>query len=312
MEASAIDTDSSITTIPTPPSPEIINDQTELTINKSNVTQNKIFPQTPSSSPPEDKEEAENLLIPQTPSSTPPEENLLVPQTPSSTPPTPGKFSPHSPIDSPPPPEIIPRSPSSTPPSELDDRGNKVNNLGISTVNKLKSALDKKQRKNRTIELYSEVLDTVKILLNFNEVNKNIKTKIEEKLKSKYEKKCNINGYVKNNSVRLINLSCGSLKGSNIEFTIVFQYKVCYPIEGTIINCKVRNVTKAGIRAEIVEQNEPTPLVIFIARDHNNNNDDYIGIKENENIDVKIIGKRFELNDSYISVIGELASKEIV
>jgi DNA-directed RNA polymerase subunit E'/Rpb7 len=183
--------------------------------------------------------------------------------------------------------------------------------LDNSSVNRVKSALDKKQRKNKG-ELYSEVLDNTKILLGFKEVNKNIKTIIEKKVKSKFEKKCNINGYVKNNSIKVINYSSGALKGGNIEFTIVFQYKVCYPVEGNIINCRVKNVTKAGIRAEIVEKNEPTPLVIFIARDHNNNNDDFITIKEDENIDVKIIGKRFELNDTYISVIGELAPKEIM
>lgn len=300
MEASAIDTDSSITTIPPPP-PEI-SDDSVLSIDKINTetynndTKPKFSPQSPEDTPPEED------IFPQTPSGTPPQEQIDNYKL--------KNFSPHSPTDTPP--EIQPRSPSYTPPDYLEDKGNKINKLSSSTVNKLKSALDKKQRRNKTTELYSEVLDNAKILLNFKEVNKNIKTIIEQKLKSKYEKKCNINGYVKSNSIRVINFSSGALRGSSIEFTIVFQYKVCYPVEGTIINCKVRNVTKAGIRAEILEKNEPTPLVIFIARDHNNNNDDFITITEDENIDVKIIGKRFELNDSYISVIGELASKEIV
>tara|TARA_B100000424_G_C22931634_1_gene495561 strand:+ start:328 stop:1239 length:912 start_codon:yes stop_codon:yes gene_type:complete len=303
MEASAIDTDSSITTIPPPPE---ISSEGDLSINKidteayDNDTKPKFLPTTPEDSPPEEN------IFPQTPSGSPPQEQIDNYEQ--------KKFSPHSPTDSPPDsePDIQPKSPSYTPPDYLDEKNNKTNKLSTSTVNKLKSALDKKQRKNRAIELYSEVLDNSKILLDFKEVNKNIKTIIEQKLKSKYEKKCNIKGYVKNNSIKVINFSSGALRGGRIEFTILFQYKVCYPVEGTIINCKVKNVTKAGIRAEIVEKNEPTPLVIFIARDHNNNNDDFITIKEDENIDVKIIGKRFELNDSYISVIGELASKEIV
>ena len=178
--------------------------------------------------------------------------------------------------------------------------------LDNSSVNKVKTALEKKQKKMKNIDLYSEVLDTEKILLKFNEVDKNVRNTIEKKLKSKLEKKCNINGYVKNNSLRIINFSSGSLRGKNVEFTIVLQYKVCYPVEGTIIKCKVKNVTKAGIRAEINEKDEPSPLVIFVARDHHNNNDNFINIEENDNINVKIIGKRFELNDDYISVIAEL------
>ena len=143
-------------------------------------------------------------------------------------------------------------------------------------------------------------------------MNKNIKKTIEDKLKKQLEKKCNVNGYVKPNSLHVVNFSSGSLRGSSVEFTIVFQYKVCFPVEGNIVKCKVKNITKAGIRAEIVEKNEPTPMIIFIARDHHNDNDDFINIKENDNIDVKIIGKRFELNDTYISVIAELSSTEII
>lgn len=180
------------------------------------------------------------------------------------------------------------------------------------TINKLKSVLDKKQKKQKNIDLYSDVLDTMKLVLTFKEINKNLKNIIEKKLKDKLEKKCNTNGYVKTNTLRVVNYSSGSLRGNSVEFTIVIQYKVCYPVEGMIVRAKVKNVTKAGIRAEISEKDEPTPLVIFIARDHHNNNDEFINIKEGEFIDAKIIGKRFELNDSYISVIAELVSKETI
>jgi len=77
-----------------------------------------------------------------------------------------------------------------------------------------------------------------------------------------------------------------------------------------VVRSKVKNVTKAGIRAEISEKDEPTPMVIFIARDHHNNNDEFINIKENDYINAKVIGKRFELNDTYISVIAELISND--
>ena len=170
--------------------------------------------------------------------------------------------------------------------------------------------MDKKQKKQKNIDLYSDVLDTVKIILKFKEINKDLKNIIEKKLKDKLEKKCNTNGYVKPHTLHVVNYSSGSLRGNNVEFTIVIQYKVCYPVEGMVVRAKVKNVTKAGIRAEISEKDEPTPLVIFIARDHHNNNDEFINIKENEFINAKIIGKRFELNDSYISVIAELAQTE--
>jgi hypothetical protein len=44
---------------------------------------------------------------------------------------------------------------------------------------------------------------------------------------------------------------------------------------------------------------------MFISREHNPDKD-FEQYKENQIIKVKVIGHRFELNDTYISVIGEL------
>ena len=71
-----------------------------------------------------------------------------------------------------------------------------------------------------------------------------------------------------------------------------------------IIKCVAINITKAGIRAEL--EITPSPLVIFVARDHFNKSDAFIKVKESDTILVKIIGQRFELRDKFISVIGEI------
>ena len=76
-----------------------------------------------------------------------------------------------------------------------------------------------------------------------------------------------------------------------------------------LINAIAENITKAGIKAKI--PGEYSPLVIFIARDHNYSNQKFNNIKENDEILVKVIGQRFELNDTYISVIGEVIEKKI-
>jgi hypothetical protein len=70
-----------------------------------------------------------------------------------------------------------------------------------------------------------------------------------------------------------------------------------------IIKCKIVNITKIGIRAIISELNNP--IVLFISREHNANRnfEDY---DEGSMINIKVLGVRFELNDEYISVIGEI------
>jgi len=73
------------------------------------------------------------------------------------------------------------------------------------------------------------------------------------------------------------------------------------------INCIASNITKAGIRAHAKET--PSPVVIFIARDHYYDSDNFNSIREGDGIIVKVIGCRYEIYDTQISVIGEIAKK---
>jgi hypothetical protein len=76
-----------------------------------------------------------------------------------------------------------------------------------------------------------------------------------------------------------------------------------------IIQCVAKNITKAGIRAESAND-VPSPVVVFIAKDHHFNVSHFAEIKEGDKINVRVIGQRFELNDKYISIIGELIKEK--
>ena len=54
------------------------------------------------------------------------------------------------------------------------------------------------------------------------------------------------------------------------------------------------------------------PVTIFLARDHHYNNKSFGKLAEGQRIYVKVIGQRFELNDSYISVIGMLSEADTI
>ena len=75
-----------------------------------------------------------------------------------------------------------------------------------------------------------------------------------------------------------------------------------------LINCLAKNITKAGIRAESADA-IPSPVVVFIARDHHYNNAQFASIQVDEKFMVRVIGQRFELNDKYVSVIGKTSSR---
>jgi len=167
----------------------------------------------------------------------------------------------------------------------------------------------KAYNKPKSVGIYSTILITRSIPVNIINVGNNIKQTLERAISLQIEGKCTVDGYIKPNSTRILTYSSGLVNGPDIMFEVTFECLVCSPVEGMHIKCVAKNITKAGIRAETTEV--PSPVVIFVARDHHYNQTYFSTIKENDEIKVRVIGQRFELNDKYISVIAELLeSKE--
>ena len=168
-----------------------------------------------------------------------------------------------------------------------------------------------KRREVRITSIYSRCLITRKIVLPITCIGKTIKEIIEENIKSNFEGKCLVEGFIKPNSTKIITYSSGIIyRGSSVSFEVVFECEVCFPVEGMLISCFAKNITKAGIRAESA-YDVPTPVVIFIAKDHHYNISYFNEVKEGDKINVRVIGQRFELNDKYVSVIGELVKPNV-
>jgi DNA-directed RNA polymerase subunit E'/Rpb7 len=159
-------------------------------------------------------------------------------------------------------------------------------------------------RKNKDVGVYMNSLLSRKIQVSFNKIGKNIKEVLEKSLQREIEGKCTVEGYVKTNSTKLLTYSSGVLFENKVEFDVVFECLVCCPVEGMNIKCKIKNKTQAGIRAMIDEEN--SPVVVYVTRDHHYNNKYFNSVKENDEITVRVIGQRYELNDQQVSVIGEI------
>lgn len=155
-------------------------------------------------------------------------------------------------------------------------------------------------------DIYSKGVITESCILSINEVGKNLKQILEQKMKHKLEGKCGKDGFCKPDSIQIVTYSSGRIRdGSHIQFEVVIEALFAFPVEGMLINAQANNVTKAGIKASIKDM-EPSPIIIFISRDHFHMSDYFQSIKEGDEIVVRVIGQRFELNDPFISVIGEL------
>jgi len=154
--------------------------------------------------------------------------------------------------------------------------------------------------------VYIRSVLTQKILLHISEIGHNIKQNLEHKIIHQTEGKCIAEGFIRPNSVRIINYSSGQVNSEYIEFLAVFECMVCHPVDGMLVEAICKTVTKAGIHTEVIDKNKNVPITVFIARDHHINNFKFEKIVENSKLVVSIIGIRFELNDSNICAIGKL------
>lgn len=143
-------------------------------------------------------------------------------------------------------------------------------------------------------------------------INKDINIILLKKLKDKYEGKCTKYGYIKNNSVKILNRSMGKIVptyfNGNINYTIQFSIEYYNPLPGSIIDAEVLSINKMGILAGVPGE-VPSPLNILLAKQHHFNNDlseVFEKLQEGEIINIKILGRRFEGGDTQISVIGIL------
>jgi DNA-directed RNA polymerase subunit E'/Rpb7 len=140
-------------------------------------------------------------------------------------------------------------------------------------------------------------------------IGKNIKETIEKCIAINFEGKCIVEGFVKPNSSKIITYSSGVVQGTNIKFEVVFECQICCPVEGMLIECDTKTITKAGIHAEVVDRDGTVPVTVFVARDHHLNDKNFNNVKENTKITIRVIGIRYELNDPYICVIGKLVEE---
>jgi len=164
----------------------------------------------------------------------------------------------------------------------------------------------KRRRETKLQSVYSRCLITRKIVLPITTIGKNLKETIEENIKANFEGKCVVEGYIKQNSSVIVSYSSGIImRGNKISFEVVFECDICFPVEGQLVDCVAINITKAGIRAESADD-VPSPIIVFIAKDHHYSIPYFSEIKQGDKIKVQIIGQRFELNDKYISIIGTI------
>jgi hypothetical protein len=159
---------------------------------------------------------------------------------------------------------------------------------------------------NKEYDVYMKQMLSTKVFVRMVDIGKNTKSNLEKLIVQKTEGKCIPEGYVRPRSVNVLKYSAGMINAGHakfVEFYVLYECFICNPVEGMTIDCKVTDLTMAGVHAVVDSDIPGKPLIeVFIARDHNFMNRKFAEVKENDRLKVRIIGKRFELNDPCITV----------
>ena len=157
-----------------------------------------------------------------------------------------------------------------------------------------------------------KVLLKDKIKLMPNELNKDCKSILLRSLKNKLEGVCSKHGYIHTNSIELYKIApgiveVGNLNGSSI-FNIYFYASVCNPSVNSTIKAIVMDINRFGILAET------GVLQIIVAKNSVNieSEIDLETVVVGDEITVEIIGKKFELGDKKMRIIGRALSTNAI
>ncbi len=160
--------------------------------------------------------------------------------------------------------------------------------------------------------VYVNSMLSKKVTLSIVEIGKNVKYNLEKRIKQSIEGRCIADGFIRPKTVEIVSYSSGVIKDDHVEFQVIYRCLICNPVKDMEMDCVVNNVTKAGIHAFVKDDDDNTPVTVFVARDHHTTDQYFESVQEKDHIRVRIIGIRYELNDPSITAIAALIKERIV
>lgn len=141
---------------------------------------------------------------------------------------------------------------------------------------------------------------------------------ILRKLRRTYEGVCSRYGYIKPASLRVLQRSAGQLMKPHfngyIRFEAILVGEVCNPTKGTVVEAVVKAKNNLGLLAEskVVVGGEEVPVLDIIVPKRSAgiaSEVDLDAVAVRDRIFVEVMGKRYQLNDHKISIIGRVVKE---
>ena len=185
--------------------------------------------------------------------------------------------------------------------------------MAISDKNERTEKNEKTEKSSNKVneDLYKTIVLSEYIYLKPTDLNFKIDDIILNKLKRKIEGKCLKVGYIMPNTIEIQTRSLGMINNASFDgmttYKITFTCNVCNPVINQIIQCKVGNIDKSQVICYIGEP-EASPVEVYLFKHHHVGNPEFIALKNNDIINVKIGGSKWEYNDTCINSIAQFVN----
>lgn len=164
-------------------------------------------------------------------------------------------------------------------------------------------------------KVFTRVLLSEHIKLHPKSVSSSTHQVVLDKLREKVEGKCSRHGYIKRGTVEVYKTAPGRIElvGLNgfIQYNVHFYAEVCNPLVGSLVKCSVSNINKFGILAQAGFYSDSefiNVLEIIVAKNSVNivSDVDLEKITIGDEVIVEVLGKKFELDDNKLSIVGRV------
>lgn len=166
--------------------------------------------------------------------------------------------------------------------------------------------------------IVEEFVDNVKIAPK--DIANNMEESILKVLRRQKEGICSNHGFIKQGSIKILEISGGKLELTSfhgyMNYTVKYSANVCNPVKDNIVSAKVCNVNDFGILCTSLVKDDSgaeIPVLEIIVPKHSPaivsavNLDD---IKIHQSVMIQIVGKKYQLGNSKISIIGKIVVDE--
>lgn len=140
--------------------------------------------------------------------------------------------------------------------------------------------------------------------LHAKDLKRNIETSLLAQLRHQFEGRCVPEGYLMRRSLSVVEHSLGrmNLIRGGLDYVVKFQADVCLPHPGQHFRAPITLKSKIGLHAEL------PPLKILLPRDLHIGNGEFDETAEGQEVELEVVGARFQQGDEAIVVLGTLRS----